>query len=302
MAKVRKHEFCLGVALLLGVAIRSPALTDQEKARIDGITGTKGTYAAEEGAYKVSFPRNDLSATVDGWSMRPFMGTTSWAAFASAGRGQAIVMGDLTLAEDEVNPVMSVALDNGLEVTALHNHFFFDNPRIMFMHVSGHGTVEQLASAVRKCIDKTQEIRRVRAEPARSFPGAAIPGKSSIGPQPIESVLGAKGLASGGMLKFTFGRTARAHGRRIGSQMGVNTWAAFAGSDENAFVDGDFAMLESEVQGVLNALRKAGINIVAIHNHMSGEEPRYVFLHYWGKGRARELAKAVKSALDTQTK
>ena len=136
--------------------------------------------------------------------------------------------------------------------------------------------------------------------PVTRFRGGSVLAKSSISPAPIEGVLGAKAQTNNGMVKVTIGRTAKAHGHEIGNQMGVNTWAAFAGSDENAFVDGDFAMHESEVQGVLKALRHSGINIVAIHNHMNEEDPRYVFLHYWGKGKAIDLARAVKSAPDTQ--
>lgn len=234
--------------------------------------------------------------------MHPFMGVTSWAAFTSAHGGQAMVMGDLALFEDEVNPVMSVALDSGLAVTALHNHFFYDHPQVMFMHIGGSGSVEQLAGAVRKALDKVRDIRTTTPEPVHSFPGPDIPARSSITPEPIERALGVTGQANGGMFKVTIGRTARAHGHEIGNQMGVNTWAAFAGTDETAFVDGDFAMIESEVQGVLKTLRGAGINIVAIHNHMVDEEPRYVFLHYWGKGKAADLAKSIKAALDKQQK
>jgi hypothetical protein len=172
----------------------------------------------------------------------------------------------------------------------------------MFMHIGGSGPLEQLAAAVRKALDKVRDIRTTAPEPVHSFPGPNIPAKSSITPEPIERALGITGQANGGMFKVTIGRTAKAHGHEVGNQMGVNTWAAFAGTDETAFVDGDFAMIESEVQGVLKTLRGAGINIVAIHNHMVDEEPRYVFLHYWGKGKAADLAKSIRAALDTQRK
>lgn len=291
----------LGVTLALANGIASATLTQAQRSKIDEITGAKGVYTASEDVYKVSFPRGDLRAVVDGWRMQPFMGLTSWVAFTSSG-SSVMAMGDLTLAEDEVNPVMSVALDNGLEVTALHNHFFFDRPRIMFMHVGGHGELEQVAGAVRKAIDQVRAVRQQNPTPASGFPGGQPPVKSSISPAAVENALGTKGQASNGMFKVTIGRIAKAHGAEIGTQMGVNTWAAFAGSDENAFVDGDIAMHETEVQAVLKALRHSGINIVAIHNHMTGEEPRYVFLHYWGKGKAADLARAVKSALDTQSK
>ena len=294
--------FAAGLVYLLAAAIGSAALTQQQREKIDQITQSKGTYAAQEDVYKVTFPRNDLKVTVDGWQMHPFMGITSWAAFTSAHDGKAMVMGDLTLAEDEVNPVMSAALDSGLEVTALHNHFFFDHPKVMFMHIGGHGDAEQLASAVRKAMDKVGEIRKASPAPAASFPGPAIPAQSSITPAPIEKILGAEGQSQGGMFKVTIGRKAKAHGQEVGAQMGVNTWAAFAGSDDNAFVDGDFAMRETELQDVLKALRRGGIHIVAIHNHMTGEEPRYMFLHYWGKGKTAGLAQVLRSALDIQPK
>jgi len=288
---------------LVGMApsIGHAALNEQQRSRIDEITGAKGAYTASEDVHKVTFPRDDLKVTIDGWAMHPFMGLTSWAAFTPHG-GHVMVMGDLTLAEDEVNSVMSVALDNGLEVTALHNHFFFDRPKIMFMHIGGTGDLNQLAGAVRKAIDKVREIRSANPVPVSSFAGPSIAEKSSITPGPIEEILGVKGQAQGGMYKVSIGREAKAHGQPVGNQMGVNTWAAFAGSDDRAVVDGDFAMLADELQPVLRALRGAGINIVAIHNHMTHEEPTYYFLHYWGKGKAADLARAVRSALSVQSR
>jgi uncharacterized protein DUF1259 len=288
--------------LFLGATPASATLTDQQRAQIDQITGAKGAYTAAEDTHKVSFPRTDVKVTVDGWPMQPFMGITSWAAFTAAPDGGAVVMGDLTLFQDEVNPVMSALLDAGLEVTAIHNHFFYDDPRVFFMHIGGHGGVEQLATGVRKALDTAQKIRAAAPAPASGFGGPAIPAQSSITPAPLEEIFKAKGQASGGMEKFMFGRTAQMHGATLGNQMGVNTWAAFAGSDDNAFVDGDFVVLASELQTVLKTLRQGGINIVAIHSHMAGEEPRYIFLHYWGKSKAAELARAVQAALATQSK
>jgi len=281
------------------VTLLPGALTDQQKSQIDRITGAKGAYTAAEDVHRVAFPRTDVKVTVDRWPLHPFMGLTSWAAFTSAAGG-AMVMGDLVLFEDEVNPVMSAALDNGLEVTALHNHFFFDSPRVMFMHIGGHGAVEKLAAAVRKALDTVKDLRAANAAPGLQFGGPAAPEKSSITAAVVDGILGVKGQVNAGMYKMAIGRKASMHGREIDNQMGVNTWAALAGSDDNAFVDGDFAMLPSELQGVLKALRGAGINIVAIHNHMAGEQPQYVFLHYWGQGTAAALARGLKAALDTQ--
>ena len=304
MSEMRAYRIqCLFLVAFFVVPLKvMAALTEEQKKQIDQITGAKGVYTAGEDVHKVSFPRTDVKVTVDRWSMHPFMGLTSWAAFTSAGQSDVMVMGDLVLFEDEVNPVMSAALDNGLEITALHNHFFFDSPKVMFMHVGGHGKVEQLASAVRSAVEKVKQIRSANPTPAAQFPGSMVPSTSSITPGTIEGILGIKGQLNNGMYKLAIGRKARMHGREIDNQMGVNTWAAFAGSDDNAFVDGDFAMLESELQSVLKALRKAGINIVAIHNHMTHEEPQYVFLHYWGKGTTGALARGLKGALDTQSK
>jgi hypothetical protein len=210
-------------------------------------------------------------------------------------------MGDLVLMQDEVNPVMSAALDNRLEVTALHNHFLFDEPKVYFMHIGGEGTADQLATGVRKALDKVKEIRAANPQPATTFATGALPAQSSISPTPLETILGVAGQTNNGMFKAVFGRNAKmACGCEVGKEMGVNTWAAFAGSDENALVDGDFAMTEDELQAVLKTLRAEGINIVAIHNHMTGETPRYLFLHYWGRGPAASLARSLKKALDTQ--
>jgi hypothetical protein len=208
-----------------------------------------------------------------------------------------MVMGDNVLFQDEVNPVMSVALENGLDVTALHNHFFFDEPKVYFMHISGMGNSETLAKAVGKVYAKVHEIRAAKPEPATSFGAKALPEKSSITPEPLEKILGVKVVAQDGMAKAVFGRVVKMGVDEMGSDMGVNTWAAFLGSDDNAVVDGDIAMHEDELQNVLKSLRKSGINIVAIHHHMTGESPRIIFLHYWGHGNAAKLAGSVKKAL-----
>ncbi|MCW5979714.1 MAG: DUF1259 domain-containing protein [Bryobacteraceae bacterium] len=289
----------LGLALLLATPGLS-AISEAQRNTIDRVTGVQGAYTAGEDVYRVTFPRTDVKVSVEGRSMHPFLGLTSWAAFTSHSQNELMVMGDLVLFEDEVNPVMSAALDNGLEVTALHNHFFFDSPRVMFMHIGGSGAAEQLATAVAQAMDQVKEIRKMNSEPAAKFPGPAAPETNSITASTIDRILGVEGQADAGMYKVAIGREATMHGKTVGNQMGVNTWAAFAGTDAAAFVDGDFAMVESELQPVLKALRKAGINIVAIHNHMTHEEPQYVFLHYWGKGPAATLANGLKSALDAQ--
>jgi hypothetical protein len=271
-----------------------------DTAAIEQGTGLKGQLIPEESVFKVTKPRTDVKIQVDQWTMQPFMGLSSWVAFTPAHiDSQVAMMGDTVVFEDEVNPVMSAAFDAGLEVTALHNHFFFDDPKVYFMHIGGHGETKALAAGVRKVYDKIGEIRAANPTPVRSFPGN-IASPSSITAAPLETALGKKGQADQGMFKVVIGRTATMHGLPIGKEMGVNTWAAFAGSDEAAVVDGDFAMLEAELQPVLRSMRKEGINIVAIHQHMSTEQPRYFFLHYWGKGKAVDLAQSLKRVLDVQ--
>src|SRR5882724_5499144 len=209
-----------------------------------------------------------------------------------------MIMGDLVLFEDEVNPVMSTLLDNGVQVTALHNHFFFDKPHVYFMHIGGEGSVATLGNGVKLVMEKIKEIRKKTAQPADHF-GAALPAKNAIDGAPVEAAFGVKGTAKDGMFKVTMGReTIASCGCKVGKALGVNTWAAFAGANENAVVDGDFAVAEGELQAVLKALRAGGINIVAIHSHMTGESPRILFLHYWGRGKAIDLAGTVRKALD----
>jgi hypothetical protein len=266
--------------------------------KIEQLTGAKGEFAPLEGVFKVGFPRADLKVEVAGTKMVPAMGLGVWASFKFSG-DSAIVMGDTVLTEDQVNPVLDAALENGLDVTAIHNHFFWDSPKIMFMHIGGFGEVEKMAAAVGKVFMKIKETAGGKGQK----PFADIdPAKTTLKPDKIEAVLGVKGQMVAGVYKLAIGRTTFMHGQEVGNTMGINTWAAFAGSDEKAVVDGDFAMLESEVQGVLKALRAAGINIVALHNHMLMESPRVIFLHYWGVGSTAALARGIKAALDTQNK
>lgn len=284
---------CLTAALLAASAVAAEGL---DTARIEALTGLKGVFSKEEGVFKVTLPRTDIKPDVAGVKLTPPQGLGAWAAFQRAGE-HVMVMGDIVMRESEVNPVMSVALDSGLEVTALHNHFLWDVPKVMFMHIGGMGDEAQLAQAVGRVFDKVRELMRNPPAP----PTADIdPARTSFDPRVIDEILGHGGTMASGVYRVVIGRTAKMDGHDVGKEMGVNTWAAFAGSEAMAVVDGDFAMLEGEVQNVLKALRKAGIHVVAIHNHMIGESPRYVFLHYWGVGPLRDITRGLRAALDTQ--
>ena len=288
------------VAAVAAACIAAPALAalPADGSTIDSVTGLKGSWNAKEGVFKVSKPRDDIKVTVDRVAMPPFMCLTSYAAFTAAGDAL-MMMGDTVLLEDEVDAAMSAALDAGLEVTALHNHFFYDQPRVWFMHIGGMGDARRLASGVKAVYDRIAQVRAGQTPPAQGF-AQDVGSPSSITAAPLEAIFGSPVQSQGGMAKATFGREARMHGTTVGNEMGINTWAAFAGSDERAVVDGDFAMREDELQPVLKAMRSHGIHVVAIHQHMTHEEPRIMFLHYWGKGRASDLATAVKSALEAQ--
>ncbi len=293
----------LSALALLLLAARSLLAGDDPKspldtASVERLTGLKGTWNAAERVFKVTAPRTDVPVEVDGWTMPPFVGLTSWAAFKASVDGKVMVMGDLVLFEDEVSPAMSAALESGLEVTALHNHFLHEKPRVFFMHLAGDGAVEMLAGGVGKTLAAVKAVRAAAPRPAAGFGGPPVPARSAITAPPLDALFGLKGTTKDGMYKAVVGRSVTmACGCEAGAEMGVNTWAAFAGTDENAIVDGDFAVHEDELQPVLKALRKAGIHVVAIHHHMTGESPRTLFLHYWGRGPAAGLARGLKSAL-----
>jgi hypothetical protein len=282
------------LAVIAGLPLSLHAL---DTSKIEAATGLKGTWNEEEQVFKITVPRGDLGVTVDGWKMPAFMGLTTWVAFKDGKNAEAMAMGDLVLFQDEVNPVMSVLLDAGIAVTALHNHFFHDVPKVYFLHIEAEGQPDKLAGDVRAALEKVKAIRSNATKPADSF-GGGIPEKSEITSAPLAAALNAKPQEKDGMVKFVIGRkTTMPCGCEVGKEMGINTWAAFAGTDDNAVVDGDFACLESELQPVLRRLRAGGINIVAIHHHVTGENPRILFLHYWGRGKAQDLAHTIKESL-----
>lgn len=246
----------------------------------------------DEGALVVRFARSDIKVTIDGEPMPTALGFGAWTAWKDMGK-ESMVMGDLVLLEKEVNPVISALEEANVQVTALHNHFFYEQPRIMFMHIGGMGDPVKMAQGIRNALDKT----------ATPHPN---PG-SSGGPEPalnmdtkkIEQIIGHSGKAGGGSFKITVGRPGvKIHGVEVTSSMGLNSWAGFVGTDEKAHVAGDVVMSAKEVNRVIQAFRKGGIEIVAVHNHMLDEQPRVFFLHYWGTGPAEKLAQTVRAAFD----
>jgi Domain of Unknown Function (DUF1259) len=283
-----------GARALAGHA-RSQETLDAE--RIGAAAGTKAT-TMPDGVVRIGWARNDVAVSVDGMPLQPFAGLGSWAAFKATQDG-AIVMGDTVVFEDEVTPAMDAAFVHGLEVTALHNHFAFDEPRVFFMHVGGAGKPEELAAAIKAVWGAIKAVRAEHNLPQAGFAGA-VPTPGDLDSAAIGKILGLEPHVQDGVVKVSVELRGRMHGVDVGGTMGLSTWAAFSGSDELAAVDGDFIMTAAEVQPVLHALRAADIHVVALHNHMIGEQPACFFTHYWGKGPAQALARGVAAALAAQ--
>jgi hypothetical protein len=287
--------------LLIACTVSVPAFA-QGEVRLDaeaiGKAAATNETTTPDGVVRITWGRSDVPVKVDGMRLKPFAGLGSWAAFTTAPHG-AMVMGDTVVFQDEVTAAMDAAFASGLEVSALHNHFFFDEPKVYFMHIGGQGDPEKLAAGVKSVWDAIKKVRSDHPTPADRFAGKTLEA-GNIDTQAIRAILGHEGQTQDGVVKVTIGREGEMHGVKVAGSMGLTTWVAFSGSDELAAVDGDFIMTAEEVQPVLRALRKSGIYIVALHNHMVGEKPAFYFTHFWGKGPAKELARGVKEALDTQ--
>ena len=286
-----------GCAVLVLTSLVSVAQAQEMPAAYKQVLDTLGkTGDFKDNVLKVNIPRNDLSITVANVKTPTPFGFGGWVALTK-GTGMDVMMGDLVLTQDEVNPVMSALLDNGLEATALHNHFFWDEPRVFYLHVHGHGTPAELARKLKPALDLIGKGGKPAAPPAA--PGAAP--APAIDTAKMAQIAGHQGETNGAVYKITVGRDdlkLTEMGAPINARMGLNTWAAFVGTDDNAAIAGDVAMLSGEVQPVLKALRKNGIDVVAIHQHMTGTSPTVYFLHYWGTGSAAKLAGGFKAALD----
>jgi uncharacterized protein DUF1259 len=254
--------------------------------------GKQGDFKSD--VLKVNIPRNDLSVTVAGVKTPTPFGFGGWVAFTKGSRGMDVMMGDLVLTEDEINPVMSALLDNGIDVTALHNHFLFEQPRVFYMHVHGHGKAADLAMKLKPAVD-------LISKPAAAPSGPAVATPTGLDTAKLALIVGREGEQTGAVYKITIGRDElgiKEMGASITSRMGLNTWAAFVGTNDNAAIAGDIAMLAQEVTPVLKALRKNGLDVVSIHHHMLDTRPTVYFLHYWGTGPASKLATGFKAALD----
>lgn len=271
------------IALILGLSGANAADTTEVE-KILGVTGQ-----VNKGVTVFSFPRSDIQVVIDGESVPTALGFGSWTAWKAMG-DEFMVMGDLVLLEREINPVISALAEANINVTAIHNHFIGEEPRIMYMHIGGMGMASTLAKGIRNALDKTATPKTPASTSASAL---------ALDTKRIEEIIGHPGKAGGGVFKIVVSRQGVTMGGvELTASMGLNTWAAFAGTDTRAHVAGDVAMIAGEVNKVIRELRKGGINIAAVHNHMLDEEPRIFFLHYWGAGPAEKLVETVRDAFN----
>jgi hypothetical protein len=283
---------CIGAIAQISVAQEAPSDYQQ----VMKIVGKQGDYKAN--VLKVNIPRSDLRMKIAGHSVPTPFGFGGWFAMTKGDGGEDIVMGDLVLTQDEVNPVMTALLDHGLEVTALHNHFFWDEPRVFFMHIHGHGKAVDLANRIKPALSLIGLAKEGEEDAVRK---PATKQGTTLDTERIAKTVGHAGEQTGLVYKITLGRddlNVKDMGATINARMGLNTWAAFVGTNDDAAVAGDIAMLENEVNPVLKALRSNGLDVVAIHHHMINTQPMIIFLHYWGRGPAEKLATGFKAAVD----
>src|SRR6266481_3019934 len=295
MNRTKKMMVVSLITLVFGCALQLAAQAGNEKSgewqAVEQAIGRSGQVQAD-GAYKLSFPRSDLKVTVDGVELKPALALGGWVAFSKPG-SDSMVMGDLVLVEDEVTPVMSSLENNGVQVTALHNHILHETPRVMYMHIGGHGDAVKLASAVKEALALT----KVPAPKPPASPQQDI-GIDTAG---IEQALGAKGKINGGVFQVGIPRneSITEGGMKVPNSMGLSTALNFQPTGGGkAAITGDFVLIGSEVNPVIQALRSNGINVTALHSHMLDEQPRLFFMHFWANDDAVKLAKGLRAALD----
>ncbi|HZS69167.1 MAG TPA: DUF1259 domain-containing protein [Burkholderiales bacterium] len=245
------------------------------------------------GVYRVGLPRSDLTVMVDGVQLKPALALGSYMVAHKGGK-EAMVMGDLVLLQEEVNPVMKKLIEQGIEITAIHNHVLRATPQVMYMHYQGHGDAAKLAAAVHSALEQSKTPLEAPAK------GAAQP-PIDLDTAAIEKTLGAKGTANGGVYAFSIPRAEpiKEHGMTVPPAMGLAIAINFQPTGNGkAAITGDFVLTAREVNPVLKALRENGIEVTALHSHMLDEQPRLFFMHFWANDDAQKLAQGLKAGLD----
>ena len=282
------------------VISRTPPMSQNDMTAVDGALGRKGRYVESEAVYTVPLPRNDLKVSIKGEAVPIPFGFGGWVSFKkTTDRRSAVMMSDTVLLEEEVNPLISAAHANGLEVSAIHNHFFYESPRIFYMHLHGMGDTADLARRYAAAIRNTKLFPANQPATA-SANAAARTGKEIFDLPALDKIVGHTGTVNGPTYKYIVGRNdlrIMAMGAEMTASIGLNSWAAFAGEQDAAHIAGDMAMLEPEVNSVIRVLRQNNLEVVALHHHMLGEQPRIIFLHYYGRGPATTLAQGFRAAL-----
>jgi hypothetical protein len=258
---------------------------------VDQALGRAGT-TQPDGVRRYGFPRSDLHVVLDGVAIKPALALGGWLAFQPMGKS-AVVMGDLVLTPEEVNPVMSELLKSGIQVTAVHNHLLRSSPETIYLHVLGRGDAVRLAAALHAALG----LSHTPLPP----PAAASPAAIDLDTTAIDRIMGRAGKANGGVYQFTFARAERIvdDGMVEGASMGTGTGINFQPTGGGrAAVTGDFVLLGREVDPVMRELRGHGIEVTALHSHMIGEQPTIYFMHFWGVGPASALATGLRAAVD----
>jgi hypothetical protein len=274
------------------VALAAPAYATSDWAAVGKALGKIGAVQAG-GVYRVGLPRSDLKVTLDGVTVKPSLALGSWVAFRDMG-DRAMVMGDLVLTHAEVNPVMTVLEDNGIQITALHNHLLRSSPATMYMHIDGQGDAVKLATAIHAALAKSKT-------PFGAAPPAPPSAPLGLDTAMLDQTLGAKGTVNDGVLQYGIPRAEapKSGGMAVpppmGSAIAINFQPTGAGK---AAITGDFVLTADEVNPVIKALRAGGVEVTAIHNHMLDDEPRLFFMHFWAHDDAGKLARTLRSALD----
>lgn len=297
----RMLEICAPFITAVMFSVTSmAAVSEQTRASIDRVIGHKGTYIPEEGVYKIQLPREEAAIVQDYQMLSPNLGLNSWAAFSAGIHHEAVLTSQFLLLDDEVNPVLDVVLDAGLDVTGLAPSDSFDGPHLHTIDITGVGSFPTLASAFRKGLDATQRIRRTAAISSKHASRPTVPIESAINAGPLDAVLSMKGTVTAGVYKAAIGTRTLLNGELVGREMGMSTWISVAGTNEHALAQGEFVESPNGLRKLLTALRARGMNISAIRNHTVGEHPQSIFVCFWGEGTAIQLAKAVRYALDVQ--
>jgi hypothetical protein len=298
--KPRKRCLVALLFAILAFPMSFAEMPEPARTTIDRIIGTKGIYIADEGVYRIVLPRHEATVVLDYQTLSPDVGLNSWVAFKSAIHHEALLTGEFLLLEDEVNSVLSAALNAGLEVTGLADSSVFDGPRLKVLDVTGTGSYQNLATAFHNAYEQIKRVRSHASSHAQKVALPKVPLESSITPGPINDILLTKGLMSEGVYTATIGRRGLLHGEMIEKHMGLITWIAFTGTDDRALVQGEFVATTDELQLLLRALRFKGINITSIRNHTVGEHPQYLFVRFWEEGPATELARNIRYAISAQ--